>query len=108
MNKMTKVILEQITNINDLLLFSKAYKEGLIKVNISKLAKELNKDRKTIKKYLNGETPKRTRVRVKYLDEYREYIVEVLSDKHQSFDYIDHLFKFLKREKNITDRKSVV
>jgi len=102
MNKMTKVILEQITNINDLLLFSKAYKEGLIKVNISKLAKELNKDRKTIKKYLNGETPKRTRVRVKYLDEYREYIVEVLSDKHQSFDYIDHLFKFLKREKNIT------
>jgi len=49
MNKMTKVILEQITNINDLLLFSKAYKEGLIKVNISKLAKELNKDRKTIK-----------------------------------------------------------
>src|SRR5690625_600897 len=102
MNKMTKVILEQITNINDLLLFSKAYKEGLIKVNISKLAKELNKDRKTIKKYLNGETPKRTRVRVKYLDEYRKYIVEVLSDKHQSFDYIDHLFKFLKREKNIT------
>ena len=102
MNKMTKVILEQITKIEDLLLFSKAYKEGLIKVNISKLAKELKKDRKTIKKYLNGETPKRTRVRVKYLDEYREYIVEVLSDKHQSFDYIDHLFKFLKREKNIT------
>ena len=93
MNKMTKVILEQITNINDLLLFSKAYKEGLIKVNISKLAKELNKDRKTIKIFKWRNT-KRTRVRVKYLDEYRKYIVEVLSDKHQSFDYIDHLFKF--------------
>ena len=48
MNKMTKVILEQITNINDLLLFSKAYKEGLIKVNISNLAKELNKDKEKL------------------------------------------------------------
>ncbi|VEU80411.1 IS21 family transposase [Haploplasma axanthum] len=99
---MTKIILEQITNIKDLLLFSRAYKEGLIKLNISKLSKELNKDRKTIKKYLNGEVPKETRKRVKYLDEHRKYILEVLTDKYQSFDYIDHLFKYLKREKNIT------
>ena len=49
---MTGIILENITNISDLSMFSKVYKEGLIKVNISKLAKELNKDRKTIKKYL--------------------------------------------------------
>ena len=27
------------------------------------------------------------------------YILEVLKDKYQSFDYIDHLFKYLKREK---------
>lgn len=99
---MTGIILENITSINDLSMFSKAYKEGLIKVNISKLAKELNKDRKTIKKYLEGYTPKETRDRVKYLDEYRDYIIEVLSDKYQSFDYIDHLFKYLKREKGIT------
>ena len=83
-------------------MFSNAYKEGLIKVNISKIAKELNKDRKTIKKYLEGYTPKETRDRVKYLDEHRDYIKEVLSDKYQSFDYIDHLFKYLKREKGIT------
>lgn len=59
MNIMTKIILEQITKLDDLLLFSKAYKEGLIKINISKLAKELNKDRKTITKYLNGNIPKK-------------------------------------------------
>lgn len=99
---MTGIILENITNVNDLSMFSKAYKEGLIKVNISKIAKELNKDRKTIRKYLEGYTPKETRDRVKYLDEYRDYIKEVLSDKYQSFDYIDHLFKYLKREKGIT------
>ena len=99
---MTGIILENITSINDLAIFSKAYKKGLIKMNISKLARDLNKDRKTIKKYLEGYTPKETRDRVKYLDEYREYIIQVLSDKYQSFDYIDHLFKYLKREKGIT------
>ena len=81
---MTGIILENITNINDLTMFSKAYKKGLIKVNISKLARNLNKDRKTIKKYLEGYIPKETRDRVKYLDDYREYIIDVLSDKYQS------------------------
>ena len=99
---MTGIILENITNVNDLSMFSKTYKEGLIKVNISKIAKELNRDRKTIRKYLEGYTPKVARDRVKYLDEHRDYIKEVLSDKYQSFDYIDHLFKYLKREKGIT------
>ena len=99
---MTKSILENITCVEDLALFSQAYKKGLIKVNISKLSRELKKDRKTIKKYLDGYTPKKTRERIKYLDEFREYIIEVLSDKYQSFDYIDHLFKYLKREYKIT------
>ncbi len=39
---------------------------------------------------------------MKYLDQHRIYIVEVLSDKYQSFNYIDHLFKYLKRELNVT------
>ncbi len=99
---MTKVILENINCVEDLSLFSQAYKKGLINVNISKLSRELKKDRKTIKKYLEGYTPKKTRERVKYLDEFRKYIIEVLSDKYQSFDYIDHLFKYLRREYKIT------
>jgi transposase/putative transposon-encoded protein len=99
---MTQVIIENIKQIEDLLLFSKAYQEGLIQVNVSKLARHLGKDRKTVKNYLNGYTPKKTRQRIKYLDHYREYIIEVLTDKYQSFDYIDHLFKYLKREKGIT------
>ena len=89
---MTGIILENITSVNDLSMFSKAYKEGLIKVNISKIAKELNKDRKTIKKYLEGYTPKETRDRVKYLDEHRDYIKEVLSDslRYNNREYADY------------------
>lgn len=49
---MASVIIEQITKTEDLLMFSKAYKEKMIKFYISKLARELNKDRKTIRKYL--------------------------------------------------------
>lgn len=99
---MTAVIIEQIERIEDLLFFSKAYKEGLIQVNVSKLARNLGKDRKTIKKYLMGHAPKKTRQRIKYLDQHRQYIIEVLSDKNRSYNYIDHLFKYLKREKGIT------
>lgn len=99
---MTKILLEQITKLEDLTLFSKAFKEGLIQINITKIAKHLNKDRKTVKKYLLGQTPKKTRQREKYLDQHRDYILEVLSDKYQSFDYIEHLFKYLKRERGIT------
>lgn len=105
---MTQTIIEHIEHIEDLLLFSKAYQEGLIKVNITKLAAHLGKDRKTIKKYLNGSAPKKTRTRIKYLDAHREYIVSVLSDKYQSFDYIDHLFKYLKREKQISCSRSTL
>ena len=105
---MTLILIEQIENIDNLLMFSSAFKKGLIKVNVSKLARHLEKDRKTIRKYLNGEVPKRTRERIKYLDQHRDYIIEVLSDKYQSFDYIDHLFRYLKREKGITCSRSTL
>ncbi|CDR30213.1 Uncharacterised protein [Acholeplasma oculi] len=49
---MTKILLEQITNIEDITIFSKAYQEGLIQINITKVSKHLNKDRKTVEKYL--------------------------------------------------------
>ena len=96
---MTGIILENITSVNDLSMFSKAYKEGLIKVNISKIAKELNKDRKTIKKYLEGYTPKETRDRVKYLDEHRDYIKEVFKEDVNNSDYYHLSDLFIKSSK---------
>ena len=81
---MTGIILENITSVNDLSMFSKAYKEILIKVNISKIAKELNKDRKTIKKYLEGYTPKETRDRavlLRFLIHTYLFVVQVVAEK---------------------------
>jgi transposase len=105
---MTKIIIENIKDVNDLLMFSSAYQKGTINLNITKIATHLNKDRKTVKKYLKGQVPKQTRQRIKYLDEHRQYIKEILTDKYQSFDYIDHLFKYLKEERQITCSRSTL
>lgn len=105
---MTEIIINNIENINDLAMFANPFKKGTLKLNISKLARELNKDRKTIRNYLNGKTPSNTRKRVKYLDEYRELIMELLADKYRTFDYIDHLYNYLVREHKITCSSSTL
>lgn len=97
----TDMILQIIKSKDDLLLLSASYKKGEIALNKSQLARKLKVDRKTINNYLNGKIPKKTRVRKKYLDDFKEIIIEVLNDKERCFDYIDHLYKFMKREKNI-------
>ena len=81
---------------------SRAYLEGELKLNISKIARELECDRKTVKNYLNAHIPKKTRKRTKYLDAYRAFILHYLKDFHRHFDYIDHIYYFMKREHNIT------
>ena len=60
----------------------KLIRKALIKLNISKLSRDLNCDPKTIRKRLNGDFPKTTGTRRKYLDQYRDYIIEVLIDKY--------------------------
>lgn len=89
---MTEIIINNIKNINDLAMFANPLKKGTLKVNISKFVRELNKD---------GKTPSTTRKRVKYLDEYRELIVKLLTDKYKTFDYIDLLHNYLVREHKI-------
>jgi len=105
---MTELIISDIENINDLALFAGPFKKGKLKLNISKLARELNKDRKTIRNYLNGKTPSNTRERIKYLDEYRDLIISLLTDKYRTFDYIDHLYNYLVREHKITCSSSTL
>lgn len=105
---MTEIVLENIDKISELALFADAYKKGFIKLNISKIARELNKDRKTVKKYLKGDVPVGIRKRNKYLDEYRNIIIELLSDQYRSFDYIDHLYYYLVREHGISCNRSTL
>ena len=79
----------KINNLIELSHLSRAYLEGELKLNISKIARELECDRKTVKNYLNGHIPKKTRKRTKYLDAYRDLILHYLKDSHRHFDYID-------------------
>ena len=53
----------KINNLDQALMLSRAYKEGEIKLNVSKLARELNCSRKTLSRRLNGIAPKKTRNR---------------------------------------------
>ncbi|MGL5259412.1 MAG: hypothetical protein ACRC7V_04830, partial [Lachnospiraceae bacterium] len=75
-------------------------------MNISKLAKELDCDRKTVRKYLKSDVPKGTRTSVKYLDQYITCMMDYLSNRNRHFEYINHLYYFMKREHSITCARS--
>ena len=92
----------KINNLDQALMLSRAYKEGEIKLNVSKLARELNCSRKTLSRRLNGIAPKKTRNRKRYLDDYKNLIYKYLCDEQGNFDYIDHIYYFMKREHGIT------
>lgn len=103
---MTNLITYFLRNKHDLLLLSNSYKRGEIKLNITKIANHLNVDRKTVRKYLNGYKPKINKTRKKYLDMYLNEINKVLNDKHQTFEYKQHLYNYFKREYNIKCSRS--
>lgn len=101
-----KVYSIKINSVEQLSDFSAAYLKGELKMNLSKVARELNCDRKTVRRYLQGHVPKKTRTRTRYLDSYRDTMLEYLNDSNRHFDYIDHLYYFMKREHQITCAKS--
>ena len=86
----------KINSVEQLIDFSTVYLKGELKMNLSKVARDLNCDRKTVRRYLKGDVPKKTRNRTKYLDEYRDVMLQYLNDSYRRFDYIDHLYYFMK------------
>ena len=52
----------------------------------------IEKNRKTVKRYLNGHIPKRKRIKKSYLDDYFEIIKTAIIDPNREFDYIYHLY----------------
>jgi hypothetical protein len=68
-----------------------------MKINKSKLARELNVDRRTIDKYLNGYVPHGKRKRNSKIDDYYNVITLLLSkDSKQFFYYKRVLWQYLK------------
>ena len=103
---MSEIAKITITSLDDLSRLSEWYQKGELKLNLSKIARELNCDRKTVKKRLEGVIPKTTRKRKKYLDEFKPLMLSYLHDSTRHFSYIDHLFYFMKREHHITCARS--
>ncbi|HDR6272092.1 TPA: IS21 family transposase [Bacillus cereus] len=67
-----------------------------MKVNKSQLARELNVDRRTVDKYMNGFTPKSTKKKTSKIDVHYEVIVDLLSeDSKQTFYYMRVLWQYL-------------
>ena len=58
---MSDIVTKFIKSKEDLIFLSKNYQIGEIKVNITKAAKKLGLDRKTVRRYLNGFVPKKKR-----------------------------------------------
>ena len=103
---MTELILKFVNKKEDLIALSSAYIKGDLKLNISKIARALNADGKTVKRHLNRHIPKRKRKKKSYLDDYFEIIKTAIIDPNREFDYIDHLYRFIKRKFGITCNSS--
>ncbi len=86
----------QITSLEDLGKLQPFLEDGTLKVNKSQIARELEKDRRTVDKYLKGYKKSKQRTRSSYLDTYYEVIKELLSISNQQiFYYKSTLWQYL-------------
>ena len=87
----------EIKSLSDLPKLKQIMENLKMKINKSQLARELGVDRRTIDKYLNGFTPKRTRNKSSKIDEYYEMIAVLLSEiLNKCFIINECLWQYLK------------
>lgn len=87
----------KVASLTDLPKFKLIMESLNMKINKSKLARELHVDRRTIDKYLKGYVPKKTRNRTSKIDDYYGVISLLLSeDSKQVFYYKRVLWQYLK------------
>lgn len=79
----------------------KPLKENGLKINHSRLANELNKDRRTIKKYIEGYKKSKTRKKKVQLDQHYDLIKKLLNDEYKTFEYKRILWQYLCDNHNI-------
>ena len=85
-----------IKTLQDLVKLKPFLEEGTLKINKSQLARELGKDRRTIKKYINGYVKPETRKRSSDIDAYYSVIQELLAETSQQiFYYKSILWQYL-------------
>ena len=96
-----------IEDLKNLRIFMEVNKLG--KPNFSKLGLDLDKDPRTIKKYYYGFEKSKTRSKKSLVDDLHEVISSLLyksTENITKFYYIDHLYRYLKREYGLNTCKS--
>ena len=80
----TNIIIE---NVNDLYKLKPFLEDGTLRINKSQIARELEVDRRTVDKYINGYTKPKTRNCDDCITPFYDTITELLSDKNQQVFY---------------------
>lgn len=88
----TDISVNNLMDLNKLKIFEE---ESNIKVNRSKLARELNVDRRTISKYIDGYAKSKKRKRPTQFDKYNEVIKELLNSDVKVFAYKSCLYRYM-------------
>lgn len=92
----------EINSLSDVSRLGEIHKKaGIMKneINLSKVARELNCDRRTVKKYYSNNAEKKKRKkRVSKVTIHHTEIKTKLEEGH--YDYLIHIYRFLKREYN--------
>ena len=76
-----------INDVNDLYKLKPFLEDGTLKINKSQIARELEVDRHTVDKYINGYSKPETRNCDDCITPFYDIIVELLSDKKQQVFY---------------------
>ena len=76
-----------IENVNDLYKLKPFLEDGTLRINKSQIARELEVDRRTVDKYINGYTKPKTRNCDDCITPFYDTITELLSDKNQQVFY---------------------
>ena len=77
----------QIDKLTDLPKMRIFMENNNLKLNKSEIARQLNVDRRTVDKYLNGFDKSKHRSKPSKLDSYKEIIQELLNSTTQAFSY---------------------
>jgi len=86
----------EINNLTDLVKLKPIMENTNLKINMSQIARELEVDPRTVKKYIDGYERPTTRKKASKIDDYYDLIAELLSDESiQIFYYKRVLWQYL-------------
>ena len=77
----------KIKSVDDLYKLKPFMEDSTLKINKSQIARELEVDRRTVDKYIDGFKKSKTRTSHNCIDDYYDVIAELLSDRNQQVFY---------------------